>query len=188
MWYTKVSDYKSIGKICVKVKSLIREVVSSPIGEVEILSDNKGLVSIVFAWDDKKENSSDYESDYMGIANYSNDNMAHGSLVASQLAEYFKGKRREFSIDISFKKGTEFQRLVWGEMLKIPFGETRTYAEIASKIGRPKAARAVGMACNKNPLCIVVPCHRVVGSSGSLTGYAGGLLKKQWLLTHEERS
>ncbi len=170
-----------------KVKSLIKEVFSSPIGEVEIISDNNGLVSILFAWEDKKTNNrSTYaDADYVGITNASNDNVAYGSLIAEQLGEYFNGKRREFSVELSPQIGTEFQRLVWAEMLKIPFGETITYGEIAKNIGRPKAARAVGMACNKNPLCIIVPCHRVIGSSGSLTGYAGGLLKKQWLLEHE---
>lgn len=168
-----------------KVKSLIKEVFSSPIGDVDIISDNKGLVSIEFSWDGQSKLPQKPAQYYDITSDFSNDNKSYSSVVVSQLEEYFSGKRQKFSLEFSLHRGTEFQRLVWSEMQKIPFGETVTYAEIARKIGRPKAARAVGMACNKNPVCIIVPCHRVVGSSGALTGYAGGLAKKQWLLTHE---
>ena len=82
-------------------------------------------------------------------------------------------------------RGTEFQKAVWNELLKIPFGETKTYGEIAAAMGKPKASRAVGMGCNRNPIAIIIPCHRVVGKNGSLTGFAGGLDVKGKLLEHE---
>jgi methylated-DNA-[protein]-cysteine S-methyltransferase len=161
----------------VKVKSLIKEMFLSPIGGIEIFWDDKGVAKICFAAQDKKN--------LVEIPATDSYKVAYGKIVVSELEEYFAGKRCKFSLKNSLQTGTEFQRLVWDDILKIPFGETRTYAQIARNINRPGAARAVGMACNQNPLCIIVPCHRVVGSQGSLTGYAGGLAKKQWLLEYE---
>ncbi|NLL91175.1 MAG: methylated-DNA--[protein]-cysteine S-methyltransferase [Ruminococcaceae bacterium] len=106
--------------------------------------------------------------------------------VFSQVIEYLDGKRREF--DFPYKlKGTEFQIKVWEELLRIPYGETRTYKEIATAIGNPRTSRAVGLANNKNPVTIVVPCHRVIGSDGHLVGYAGGLDMKIALLEIENQ-
>ncbi len=102
----------------------------------------------------------------------------------SQLEEYFRKKRKTFDLPLKIK-GTPFQEKVWRVLLKIPYGETRTYGEIAEKIGYPKGARAVGMANHNNPLWIVVPCHRVVGKGGKLTGYAGGIQVKEKLLKIE---
>lgn len=102
----------------------------------------------------------------------------------NELEEYFAGKRKEFGIPIRMN-GTAFQIRVWNELLKIPHGSVTTYGEIAARIGKPGAARAVGMACNRNSLLIVVPCHRVVGQDGSLTGYAAGTDKKRMLLELE---
>lgn len=104
--------------------------------------------------------------------------------VASELNEYFSGKRREFSFAMN-PCGTDFQKSVWQELLKIPFGKTTSYMELSKKLGDVKAIRAVASANGKNPLWIAVPCHRVIGSDGSLTGYAGGLWRKKWLLEHE---
>ncbi len=101
-----------------------------------------------------------------------------------QLSEYFLDKRKTFNLPLLLK-GTDFQKQVWQELLKIPFGETRSYKQIAEAIGNPKAVRAVGMANNKNPLLIVVPCHRVIGANGKLVGYAVGLDKKEYLLRLE---
>ncbi len=101
-----------------------------------------------------------------------------------QLNEYFSHLRRDFDLPLA-PKGTVFQRQVWAALEDIPYGETRTYAQIAAAIGRPQAARAVGAACGKNPLWLVIPCHRVIGSSGALTGYAGGLEAKAALLQLE---
>jgi len=105
--------------------------------------------------------------------------------AAEQLEEYFAGKRRKFDLPLD-PQGTQFQRLVWNALLKIPYGETRSYKQIAQMVGNPKACRAVGMANNKNPIWIVIPCHRVIGADGSLTGYGGGLEMKQRLLELEK--
>lgn len=101
-----------------------------------------------------------------------------------QLQEYFAGTRETFDFQLN-PSGTEFQQKVWQELLKIPYGKTTSYLELSKKLGDVKAIRAVASANGKNPLWIVVPCHRVIGSDGSLTGYAGGLWRKQWLLEHE---
>lgn len=106
--------------------------------------------------------------------------------VRSQLAEYFAGNRQEFDVPLSFV-GTPFQQRVWQELLAIPFGETTTYAELARRMGQPSACRAVGHANGCNPISILVPCHRVIGTSGKLSGYAGGLQKKEWLLAWERQ-
>ena len=104
--------------------------------------------------------------------------------VAAQLREYFAGERQAFDFPYVLT-GTEFQRRVWDELTRIPYGQTRTYGQVAQAIGKPGASRAVGMANNRNPLLVVVPCHRVVGADGSLTGYAAGLDMKQALLELE---
>lgn len=101
-----------------------------------------------------------------------------------QLQEYFAGTRKEFEIPLS-PQGTPFQQRVWRELCRIPYGQTRTYGEVAAQIGKPGAARAVGQAANRNPIWLLIPCHRVVGIGGTLTGYAGGLQMKQALLDLE---
>jgi len=102
-----------------------------------------------------------------------------------QLAEYFSGGRREFDIPMDMG-GTAFQRKCWQALMEIPYGEVCSYSDIAMKVGSPRGVRAVGMANHVNPIPIIVPCHRVVGKDGSLTGYAGGLEMKQWLIAHEK--
>ena len=104
--------------------------------------------------------------------------------AVAQLAEYFAGKRRVFDLPLA-PRGTEFQEQVWRALLDIPFGETRSYGEQARSIGRPAASRAVGAANGRNPISIIVPCHRVIGTNGALTGYGGGMPAKRWLLEHE---
>ncbi len=104
--------------------------------------------------------------------------------AVTQLQEYFEGSRKDFTINLN-PQGTDFQKKVWQELLNIPFGKTISYLELSKKLGDVKAIRAVASANGKNPLWIVVPCHRVIGSDGSLTGYAGGLWRKKWLLEHE---
>ncbi len=101
-----------------------------------------------------------------------------------QLEEYFRGQRRRFDLELA-PEGTDFERRVWDEVLRIPFGATDTYGEIARRLGEPDAARAVGVANARNPVAIVIPCHRVIGADGDLTGYAGGLDRKRWLLDME---
>ncbi|WP_235811007.1 methylated-DNA--[protein]-cysteine S-methyltransferase [Aequorivita aquimaris] len=107
--------------------------------------------------------------------------------VKKQFEEYFNGTRKTFDIPLS-PEGTEFQKKVWTELLNIPYGETTTYQQMANKLGDPKVIRAAASANGKNPISIVIPCHRVIGSDGSLTGYAGGLHRKKWLLEHESPS
>lgn len=102
----------------------------------------------------------------------------------NQLDEYFNGKRQKFTVEIN-PSGTEFQGRVWNELMRIPYGKTISYLELAKRLGDVKAIRAVGTANGQNPIAIIIPCHRVIGNDGKLTGYAGGLLKKQWLLEHE---
>jgi methylated-DNA-[protein]-cysteine S-methyltransferase len=108
------------------------------------------------------------------------------AVVREQLGEYFAGERREFDVPIKLA-GTPFQQRVWQELVRIPFGTTITYGELAERVGKPEASRAVGNANGRNPISILVPCHRVIGSNGKLTGYAGGVDKKKWLLGWERR-
>lgn len=107
--------------------------------------------------------------------------------AVAQLQEYFQGRRKQFTVPLQ-PVGTEFQQQVWRALTRIPYGTTSTYKELAAAIGKPKASRAVGSACHHNPLPVIIPCHRVIGSSGSLTGYAGGLALKQQLLALEQKS
>ena len=104
--------------------------------------------------------------------------------VAKQLDEYFVGKRIKFALNI-YPKGTEFQKKVWAKLLKIPYGKTKSYQEIADAIGKPNAQRAVGSACNKNPILLIIPCHRIVSKTGKLTGFACGIDRKEQLLKLE---
>ncbi len=105
-------------------------------------------------------------------------------VARAQLESYFAGELREFNLPLA-PAGSEFQRTVWRALLDIPFGQTESYGGLAQRIGTPKAARAVGLANGHNPISIIIPCHRVIGANGSLTGYGGGIERKRWLLTHE---
>ena len=142
----------------------------SPIGVIEIVGNSEGVSSILFKDDDSLAISE-------SIPKELND-------VVTQLQEYFEGKRSTFNVKIA-PKGTDFQKRVWNELLNIPFGKTLNYQQIANKLGDPKVIRAAASANGKNPISIIIPCHRVIGSDGSLTGYAGGLHRKKWLLEHE---
>jgi methylated-DNA-[protein]-cysteine S-methyltransferase len=106
--------------------------------------------------------------------------------VAAQLDAYFAGDLVSFDLEMNLP-GTAFQRDVWNQLCAIPYGETISYGELAGRVGNPKASRAVGLANGRNPIAIVVPCHRVIGANGSLTGYGGGLARKTWLLEHERK-
>lgn len=147
-------------------------VTHTPLGQLTLASTEKGLASIHFGCCVPSDGVVDVESNRVFIR---------------QIEEYFQGTRTEFDFPLDFE-GTAFQVAVWHELLNIPYGQTRTYGDIAKKLGRPGAARAVGMANHDNRIPIVVPCHRVVGHDGSLTGYAGGLQIKQQLLTIETRT
>ena len=104
-----------------------------------------------------------------------------------QLEEYFFGARKQFEIPL-LAEGTDFQQLVWRKLEDVPFGSTKSYADIARELGSENASRAVGMANGRNPIPIIIPCHRIIGHNGKLTGYAGGLERKKWLLVHEQRN
>ena len=106
--------------------------------------------------------------------------------VTRQLQAYFAGERAAFDVALDLR-GTPFQQGVWAELLRIPFGQTRSYGQVAAAVGSPRASRAVGQATGRNPVAVIVPCHRVVGAGGSLTGFGGGLARKSWLLAHERR-
>lgn len=159
--------------------TLSTKTIASPVGALTLVASDKGLVAILW------ENDA---PDRVKLGATAEDG-AHPVLeaTAAQLREYFAGTRTRFELPLDFR-GTDFQKSVWAELLAIPFGETRSYGEIAMKLGRPKASRAVGAANGRNPISIVAPCHRVIGSTGKLTGFAGGLEAKHYLLSHERRA
>jgi methylated-DNA-[protein]-cysteine S-methyltransferase len=152
------------------------KVMPSPVGALTLIASDLGLTAIL--WQDDNPNRVRLPD--------MQENPAHPVLVETerQLNEYFAGTRTTFTMTLDFV-GTEFQKKVWQALVAIPFGETRSYADIAREIGNPKAVRAVGAANGKNPISIIAPCHRVIGSNGKLTGFAGGLEVKAFLLKIE---
>ena len=148
----------------------------TPVGELKLVASDRGLVGILWENDDPKRTRF--------LPQTRQDD--HPVLLATeqQLAEYFAGERRFFALPLDFV-GTEFQKKVWQALVAIPFGETRSYSQIAREIGHPLAVRAVGAANGRNPLSIIAPCHRVIGANGTLTGFAGGLEIKAFLLALE---
>lgn len=145
----------------------------SPVGRLTLVAGRRGLVAILWENDDPARIRLDRGAQ----------DPAHSVLVETrrQLEAYFAGERRGFALELDFR-GTPFQVSVWQALLDIPFGETRSYGAIAAAIGSPSAVRAVGAANGRNPISIVAPCHRVIGASGALTGFAGGLAAKRFLL------
>jgi methylated-DNA-[protein]-cysteine S-methyltransferase len=150
---------------------------TSPLGDVLLAATQQGLAGVWFVH--RQEHMPD-------SSNWVTDE-AHPTLLAAaqQLHEYFLGQRQSFDLPLQPAWGTPFQHAVWQALQRIPYGRTSTYGEIARDIGNPKAVRAVGAAIGQNPHTIIVPCHRVVGTNGALTGFAGGLERKQHLLAHE---
>lgn len=144
----------------------------SPVGILEIVGTKDAIHSILFVERDKVENT--VKEDTPEVLKD----------CLEQLEAYFKGERKDFSISY-IVEGTDFQKTVWNALTSIPYAETGSYKDIAVSIGNEKAIRAVGSANGKNKLTIVIPCHRIIGSNGKLTGYAGGLWRKEWLLEHE---
>ena len=142
--------------------------IKTPLGIAKIIGDNQGIseISVLDEGDISKSIPKELKE------------------VVAQLKDYFSGKRNDFELKLN-PKGTHFQQKVWQELGNIPFGKTITYLDLAKKLGDPKVIRAAASANGKNPLWIIVPCHRVIGTDGSLTGYAGGLWRKKWLLEHE---
>lgn len=148
----------------------------SPVGQLKLVAGDAGLMAILWEDDDP------LRVRLSGMV----EDVAHPVLrqTADQLSDYFAGQRRTFSLPLDFR-GTDFQKAVWQALLQIPFGETRTYGQLAEQLGNPSASRAVGAANGKNPISIIAPCHRVIGGNGTLTGFAGGLEAKAWLLALE---
>jgi len=142
----------------------------TPLGIAIISGDENGISKISISQESEQEPSA-IVPDHLDDA-------------VEQLKEYFDGNRTVFDLKLN-PSGTDFQKKVWNELLTIPFGKTTTYLDMAKRLGDPKCIRAAATANGKNPLWIIVPCHRVIGSDGSLTGYAGGLWRKKWLLDHE---
>lgn len=157
-------------------KAYVYKFMKSPVGELKLVASDQGLSAIL--WED--DNPKRVRLNIVG------ENPRHPVLLETerQLSEYFAGKRKTFSVPLDFA-GTDFQKSVWQALLKIPFGQTRSYGEIAKSLGNAKAMRAVGAANGKNPISIIAPCHRVIGSTGKLTGFAGGLGVKARLLDLE---
>jgi methylated-DNA-[protein]-cysteine S-methyltransferase len=158
------------------MKTWFSKHVDSPLGTLKLVATDAGLAAILWPNDDPAR---------VRLGTPVEDG-AHPVLLEAerQLREYFEGRRKVFDLKLDFN-GTEFQRQVWAALLTIPYGETRSYAQIARQIGHPHAVRAVGAANGKNPISIVAPCHRVIGSTGKLTGFAGGLEAKAFLLALE---
>ena len=142
----------------------------SPIGILELTSTKSGISGLYFK---------DEEAPFGEIPDCMR-------MAFDQLDEYFDGSRKQFVLPLDIQ-GTEFQQKVWNELLKIPFGSTRSYMDIAKSLGDPKSIRAVGTANGKNKISIIIPCHRVIGTDGSLTGFGGGIQRKKWLLEHEAK-
>jgi methylated-DNA-[protein]-cysteine S-methyltransferase len=158
--------------------AFVYKTIPTPVGELTLVGSDRGLAAIL------------WENDKPGRVRLNivarDDN--HPVLLETQrqLGEYFAGQRRHFTVKLDFA-GTDFQKQVWQALLAIPFGQTRSYGEIAVQLGNPKAMRAVGAANGKNPISIIAPCHRVIGATGKLTGFAGGLETKAYLLQSENR-
>ena len=147
----------------------------SPIGRLLLTCDGTALTGLFMEPSRKAQSTDGWLHDA---------NIAPLSAAVRQLTEYFSGTRREFDLPLRLQ-GTPFQQRVWRELTEISFGETWSYGQLAKRIGKPSASRAVGLANGSNPISLIVPCHRVIGADGTLTGYGGGLERKRWLLAHE---
>lgn len=161
---------------CLNMKPIHFTTLPSPLGELTLAATDRGLCGLYFE---------DHKYWPTTRPTWHRDDGHRFDAARSWLANYFAGKKPGAMPAMDFVTGTEFQRGVWKALQRIPAGQTRSYAKIAETIGRPKAVRAVGAAIGHNPMSIFVPCHRVIGSNGSLTGFAGGMDRKQWLLAHE---
>ena len=150
-------------------------VIDTPLGKTKLVATDSALVAILLPGQHKPLDSREAQGHPLLLR------------AARELREYFAGKRRDFTVPIA-PQGTPFQQRVWSELARIPYGQHRSYGDLATSLGKPAAARAVGRANALNPLAIVLPCHRVIGKDGSLTGFAGGIDKKRWLLAHEARN
>jgi len=159
---------------------LYEKIIASPVGKLRLVACDKGLRYLAFKNDIGK---------HAALEGELQPSTTHKFLLAAekQLGEYFAGKRNNFDLPLDMQ-GTIFQQKAWRALLEIPHGETRSYKEQATLVGDANKARAVGMANNRNPISIIVPCHRVIGADGGLTGYGGGMKRKAWLLEFERKT
>ncbi|BCB80609.1 methylated-DNA--[protein]-cysteine S-methyltransferase [Phytohabitans flavus] len=146
-------------------------VIDSPIDEISVAVDDTGVCGLRFGAVADAGEASDPRLD----------------AAVAELRAYFAGELTDFTVSLSVRRGSDFERAVWHQMTLIPYGEMRTYGEIAAAVGDPSGARAVGVACNRNPIAVIVPCHRIVGAGGKLVGFGGGLPRKRYLLELEAR-
>ena len=161
---------------------MVKIIYESPMGPLLIAEEGGCIVEVSFM-------EADTRSEFRQAADVMGNNPSHAPVAkacVSELEAYFAGNLKDFSVPIKLK-GTDFRMQVWAALMTIPYGETISYKELAQRIGQPKAARAVGGANHHNPISIIVPCHRVIGASGTLTGYGGGLNNKEFLLALEKR-
>jgi methylated-DNA-[protein]-cysteine S-methyltransferase len=165
-----------IGSLAVNTTGYVYKFIDSPVGKLKLIASDKGLAAVLWEKDDPRRVR-------LGTLKPGSNNKFIKQ-AENQLKAYFSGKLKKFTVPLDFK-GTDFQKSVWTALLTIPFGETRSYGEIARQIGRPHASRAIGAANGRNPISIITPCHRVLGTNGKLTGFAGGLEAKDQLLKHE---
>jgi methylated-DNA-[protein]-cysteine S-methyltransferase len=168
----------SVRRLVMTTGSYVYKSIASPYGKLKLVASDKGLAAVLWENEDPRRVR-------LGVPKHDPGNRFLVQAEA-QLKAYFAGELKKFTVPLDFN-GTEFQKRVWAALLTIPFGETRSYGEIARQIGRPEASRAVGAANGRNPISIIAPCHRVLGSNGRLTGFAGGLEAKDHLLKHEGR-
>jgi methylated-DNA-[protein]-cysteine S-methyltransferase len=162
---------------------LLLDRIETPIGELVLIADGAGQLRSL-GWTDGHDRM---QRELAGVAGYALVPMSNPGGSSAAIRAYFAGDLTAIDGLPVATRGTEFERIVWRALRDIPCGETCSYGEIARRIGRPSAVRAVGLANSRNPVGIVVPCHRVIGANGALTGYAGGIERKRWLLAHEGR-
>jgi methylated-DNA-[protein]-cysteine S-methyltransferase len=149
-------------------------VLDSPLGRISVAADDAGVCGFSFTAVEGARQADETEDPVLRDA-------------ATQIDEFFAGKRTDFDLPLSVRRGSAFERAVWERLSLIPYGQTRTYGQVAAAVGEPDGARAVGVACNRNPIGLIVPCHRVIGADGKLVGFGGGLNSKRILLELEAR-
>lgn len=164
-----------------KVKKIKTGIFDTPLGKLQLGASRDGIVYVTFTENDEKTAISTADFEIVEAAN------EHLNQIIKELSEYFDGKRTHFTVSLDLT-GSDFQKTVWNQLLQIPYGNTWSYMQQSQALNNPKAIRAVAAANGKNRHAIIIPCHRVVGSKGNLTGYAGGLWRKKWLLDFERKN
>jgi AraC family transcriptional regulator of adaptative response/methylated-DNA-[protein]-cysteine methyltransferase len=164
---------------------ILQTIIKTPVGDMVAAATENGICLLEFS--DRKMLPTEYRdlTKLLKMTFKEGENI-HLKQLSRELKEYFNGKRKEFSLPL-IAPGSDFQKKVWEELLKIPYGSTRSYMEQSIALGKPESIRAVANANGMNRIAIIIPCHRVIGSDGSLTGYGGGLKRKKWLLDHEKK-